>query len=81
MKAVINCRACFFSETSALSGDNVEKAAAMDSEVLSIEVSKLSKGIAHIAEVVQLIETSMSGDHKQKFTESMLKFMRMRRRF
>ncbi|KAE9605714.1 putative formin, FH2 domain-containing protein [Lupinus albus] len=72
------CRRLGLQVVSSLSSDleNVKKAASMDSEVLSIEVSKLSKGIAHIAEVVQLIETSMSGDHKQ-FTESMLKFMRM----
>ncbi|XP_019456513.1 PREDICTED: formin-like protein 1 isoform X2 [Lupinus angustifolius] len=58
---------------------NVKMAAAMDSEVLSKEVSKLSNGIAHIAEVVQLIETAGSNESKQKFTftESMHKFMRM----
>ncbi|XP_019461214.1 PREDICTED: formin-like protein 1 isoform X2 [Lupinus angustifolius] len=72
------CRKLGLQVVSSLSSDlvNVKKAAAMDSEVLSIEVSTLSKGIAHIAEVVQLNETSVSDDRKQKFTESMLKFMR-----
>ncbi|KAE9615374.1 putative formin, FH2 domain-containing protein [Lupinus albus] len=73
------CRRLGLQVVSSLSSDlgNVKKAAAMDSEVLSSEVSKLSKGIAHIAEVVQLIETAGSDESKQKFTESMHKFMRM----
>ncbi|CAL0318070.1 unnamed protein product [Lupinus luteus] len=73
------CRRLGLQVVSSLCSDleNVKKAAAMDSEVLSIEVSTLSKGMAHIAEVVQLIEKSVSDDRKHKFTESMLKFMRM----
>ncbi|KAK7292777.1 hypothetical protein RJT34_15630 [Clitoria ternatea] len=73
------CRRLGLQVVSSLSSDlaNVKKAAAMDSEVLSSEVSKLSKGIAHIAEVVQLNETAGSDESIQKFTESMNKFMRM----
>lgn len=57
---------------------NVKKAAAMDSEVLSSEVSKLSKGMAHIAEVVKLNEAAGSDESsRQKFRESMNKFTRM----
>ncbi|KHN15960.1 Formin-like protein 1 [Glycine soja] len=73
------CRRLGLQVVSSLSSDlaNVKKAAAMDSEVLSSEVSKLSKGIAHIAEVVQLDEAGGSDESSQKFRESMNKFMRM----
>ena len=73
------CRRLGLQVVSSLSSElaNVKKAAAMDSEVLSSEVSKLSKGIAHIAEVVQLNETLGSDESNQKFTGSMNKFMRM----
>ncbi|CAL0315353.1 unnamed protein product [Lupinus luteus] len=73
------CRRLGLQVVSSLCSDlgNVKMAAAMDSEVLSNEVSKLSNGIAHIAEVVQLIETARSNESKQKFTESMHKYMRM----
>ncbi|RDY09507.1 Formin-like protein 1, partial [Mucuna pruriens] len=73
------CRRVGLQVVSSLSSDlaNVKKAAAMDSEVLSSEVCKLSKGIAHIAEVVQLTETSSSDESSHKFRESMNKFMRM----
>ncbi|XP_016194081.1 formin-like protein 1 [Arachis ipaensis] len=53
---------------------SVKKAATMDSEVLSNDAAKLSKGIANIAEVVQLNEKAGSNE---KFTESMNKFIRM----
>ncbi|KAH1240790.1 Formin-like protein 1 [Glycine max] len=73
------CRRLGLQVVSSLSSDlaSVKKAAAMDSEVLSSEVSKLSKGIAHIAEVVQLDEAAGSDESSQKFRESMNKFMRM----
>ncbi|KAE9595775.1 putative formin, FH2 domain-containing protein [Lupinus albus] len=73
------CRGFGLQVVSSLCSDlgSVKMAATMDSEVLSNEVSKLSNGIAHIAEVVQLIETECSNESKQKFTESMHKFMRI----
>lgn len=49
----------------------------MDSEVLSSDVLKLSKGIANIAEVVQLNQTMGSDESGQNFTESVKKFIRM----
>ena len=73
------CRKLGLQVVSSLSSDlaNVKKAAAMDFEVLSSDFSKLSKGVANIAEVVQLNETTASDESKQKFSESMNKFMRM----
>ncbi|KAL9297089.1 hypothetical protein ACSQ67_022985 [Phaseolus vulgaris] len=67
------CRRLGLQVVSSLSSElsNVKKAAAMDSEVLSSDVSKLSKGIATIAEVVQLNQSS------ENFTESVKKFIRM----
>ncbi|KAL8055749.1 hypothetical protein ABFX02_04G075900 [Erythranthe guttata] len=57
---------------------NVKKAATMDAEVLSSDVSKLSKGIGNIGEVVRLNE-AVSVEEKwgpHKFSESMNSFMR-----
>ncbi|RDY14014.1 Formin-like protein 1, partial [Mucuna pruriens] len=73
------CRRLGLQVVSSLSSElaNVKKAAAMDSEVLSSDLLKLSKGIANIAEVVQLNQTMGSGESTQKFTESMNKFIRM----
>jgi hypothetical protein len=73
------CRRLGLQVVSSLSSDlaNVKKAAAMDSEVLTSEVSKLSKGITHIAEIVKLNQTAGSDETVKKFTESMNKFMRM----
>ncbi|XP_027336174.1 formin-like protein 1 [Abrus precatorius] len=73
------CRRLGLQVVSSLSSElaNVKKAAAMDSEVLSSEVSKLSKGLTHIGEVVKLNETSGSDESSEKFKESMNKFMRM----
>jgi len=73
------CRRLGLQVVSSLSSElsNVKKAAAMDSEVLSSDVSKLSKGIANIAEVVQLNQTMESDDSSQNFTESVNKFIRM----
>ncbi|KAK7295240.1 hypothetical protein RJT34_18145 [Clitoria ternatea] len=56
---------------------NVKKAAAMDSEVLSSDVFKLSKGIAKIVEVVQSNQREGSDESRHRFTESMNKFIRM----
>nr|GMD17308.1 formin-like protein 1 [Ipomoea batatas] len=54
---------------------NVKKAAAMDSEVLHSDVLKLSKGIANIAEVVQLNEAKVLNESStHKFSESMNRF-------
>lgn len=56
---------------------NVKKAAAMDSDVLSSEVSKLSRGIGNIGEVVQLNEAMGTDESRKKFSESMIRFMKM----
>lgn len=64
---------------SALSSElaNVKKAAAMDSDVLSKEVTKLSTGLANIAEVIRLNEETHMQETNRKFSESMNKFMKM----
>ena len=71
-----NCRKLGLQVVSALSSEltNVKKSAAMDSDVLSGEVMKLSKGIANIAEVLRLNEANGSKESIQKFSESMNKF-------
>lgn len=73
------CRRLGLQVVSSLSSElaNVKKAATMDSEVLNGDVSKLSKGIAHITEVVQLILTTEQDNSNCKFMESMNKFIRM----
>lgn len=73
------CRRLGLPVVSGLSSDltNVKKAAAMDSDVLSGEVSKLSRGISNIGEVVQLTETTVSDGISGKFAESMTMFMKM----
>ncbi|KAI4356251.1 hypothetical protein L6164_000285 [Bauhinia variegata] len=75
----VKCRKLGLQVVSSLSSElaNVKKSAAMDSEVLSNDIFKLSKGIANIVEVVQLNETTKSDETGQKFSESMNKFMRM----
>ncbi|KAF7825913.1 formin-like protein 1 [Senna tora] len=75
----VKCRRLGLQVVSSLSSElaNVKKVAAMDSEVLSSEVSKLSKGITNIAGVMQLNETTKSDQSCQKFSESMNKFLRM----
>ncbi|KAM1660803.1 hypothetical protein FF1_003694 [Malus domestica] len=75
----VKCRRLGLQVVSALSSDlsNVKKAAAMDFDVLSSDVSKLSKGISNIAEVVQLNETTVSDDSRRKFSESMNMFMKL----
>ncbi|XP_042514541.1 formin-like protein 1 [Macadamia integrifolia] len=61
-----------------LSGEltNVKKAAAMDSEVLSGDVSKLAKGIGNISEVVRLNEAAGFKDTNRGFSESMDTFLK-----
>lgn len=74
------CRKLGLQVVSGLSSDlsNVKKAAAMDSDVLSSEVSKLSRGLGNLSEVVQLNETLGSSDESsKKFSESMKRFIRM----
>lgn len=74
------CRKLGLQVVSSLSTDlsNVKKAATMDSEVLSSDVLKLSKGIANIAEVVQLNQTAAGSDERtQKFVAFLNNFIRM----
>ncbi|GLU15025.1 hypothetical protein SLE2022_315550 [Rubroshorea leprosula] len=63
---------------SGLSGElsHVKKAAAMDSDVLSSEVSKLASGISKIAEVIKLSEDIPLKDSIHKFAESMNAFLK-----
>ncbi|XWS22126.1 hypothetical protein CRYUN_Cryun29cG0007700 [Craigia yunnanensis] len=63
---------------SGLSGGltNVKKAAAMDSDVLSIEVAKLAIGISKIREVIKLNEEIALKDSSHKFSESMNEFLK-----
>lgn len=55
---------------------NVKKAAAMDSEVLTSDVTKLSKGISDISQVVRLNQTIPDSINRERFTESMNAFMK-----
>ncbi|KAM0051052.1 putative formin, FH2 domain-containing protein [Helianthus debilis subsp. tardiflorus] len=55
---------------------NVKKAAAMDSDVLNSDVTKLSKGISDISQVVRLNETLSDGVNRERFSESMNAFMK-----
>ncbi|OMO62720.1 Actin-binding FH2/DRF autoregulatory [Corchorus capsularis] len=73
------CRKLGLQVVSGLSSEltNVKKAAAMDSEVLSGDVSKLSKGLVNISEVLRLNETMESQESREKFSESMNRFMKM----
>lgn len=63
---------------SGLSGEltNVKKAAAMDSDVLSIDVAKLATGISKIREVIKLNEEVALKDSCRKFSESMNEFLK-----
>ncbi|KAL7209037.1 hypothetical protein ACSBR1_030727 [Camellia fascicularis] len=63
---------------SGLSGEltNVKKAAAMDSEVLSSEVTKLALGITKVKEVLKLTEEVALKESTQKFSESMNEFLK-----
>ncbi|KAL5703448.1 hypothetical protein ACHQM5_028538 [Ranunculus cassubicifolius] len=56
---------------------NVKKAAAMDSDVLSSDVSTLSRGIGNIGEVVRLNEsTGGLKENTLKFSDSINKFLK-----
>ncbi|PPD78229.1 hypothetical protein GOBAR_DD24843 [Gossypium barbadense] len=63
---------------SGLSGEltNVKKAAAMDSDALSIDVAKLATGISKIREVIKLNEEVALKDSSRKFSESMNEFLK-----
>lgn len=63
---------------SGLSGEltNVKKAAAMDSDVLSNEVAKLSIGITKVGEVLKLNEDISLKESTRKFPESMTRFLK-----
>lgn len=63
---------------SGLSGEltNVKKAAAMDSDVLSKEVAKLTAGITKITEVVESNEAIALKERSRKFSESMNGFLK-----
>lgn len=73
------CRKLGLQVVSGLSSElgDVKKAAAMDSDVLSSDVSKLSRGIENISEVVRLNETVGMMESCQRFSESMTRFMKM----
>ncbi|RID72093.1 hypothetical protein BRARA_C03999 [Brassica rapa] len=77
----IKCRKLGLQVVSSLSSElsNVKKAAAMDSEVLSSYVSKLSQGIAKINEAIQIQSTvtEESGSScSERFLESMNTFLK-----
>ncbi|OVA10664.1 Formin [Macleaya cordata] len=63
---------------SGLSGDltNVKKSAAMDSDVLSSDVSKLARGLSNIGEVMRLNESTGSNESSRRFSESMNVFLK-----
>ncbi|KAJ4843237.1 hypothetical protein Tsubulata_008747 [Turnera subulata] len=73
------CRKLGLQVVSGLSSElsNVKKAAAMDSDVLSSDVSKLSRGIEDISEVLRLNETVELDESGHRFSESMNKFLKM----
>ncbi|CAN6820897.1 unnamed protein product [Brassica oleracea] len=77
----IKCRKLGLQVVSSLSSElsNVKKAAAMDSEVLSSYVSKLSQGIAKINEAIQIQSTiteKSSASSSERFLESMNTFLK-----
>ncbi|XP_022758831.1 formin-like protein 1 [Durio zibethinus] len=73
------CRKLGLQVVSGLSSElsDVKKAAAMDSEVLISDVSKLSRGLENISEVLRLNESMGSDKSREKFSESMNRFMKM----
>lgn len=70
------CRKLGLQVVSPLSSElsNVKKAAVMDAEMLSNDVSKLSKGIENIRQVVKLINEEIPL-HESKFSESINSFI------
>ncbi|GMH20850.1 hypothetical protein Nepgr_022692 [Nepenthes gracilis] len=73
------CRKLGLQVVSALSSElaNVKKAAAMDSDVLSNDLYKLSMGLTSIIEIVRLIEESGSDQRGQIFSKSMNQFVKV----
>ncbi|KAJ8748151.1 hypothetical protein K2173_000559 [Erythroxylum novogranatense] len=73
------CRKLGLQVVSGISSElnNVKKAASMDSDVLINDVSKLSRGIEKISEVVRLNETMGLVDGSEIFSESMKRFIKM----
>lgn len=61
-----------------LSGElsNVKKAATMDSDVLSSDVSKLSRGVGNIGEVMRLNASTEPKDGTGRFSHSMNNFLK-----
>lgn len=55
---------------------NVKKAAAMDSNALSMEVSKLARGMLRVNEVLKLNEDSRIVETNKRFSESMVSFLK-----
>ncbi|KAK4440944.1 Formin-like protein 1 [Sesamum alatum] len=75
----VKCRKLGLQVVSALSSElsNVKKAAVMDAEVLSTDVSKLSRGIENIREIVRLNETtSLDETSGRKFSNAMNTLMK-----
>lgn len=74
----IKCRKLGLQVVSSLCSElsNVKKAAAMDSEVLSSYVSKLSQGIAKINEAIKVQSTIIEESNSQRFSESMNTFLK-----
>lgn len=78
------CRRLGLQVVSALSLElsNVKKAAVMDAEMLSADVSKLARGIVNVREIVELnqetasLEESTTTTTTSKFAESMIGFMK-----
>lgn len=74
------CRRLGLQVVSALSLElsNVKKAAVMDSEMLSTDVSKLARGIVTVREIVELNQetASLEESSSSKFAESMIGFMK-----
>ncbi|XP_074316708.1 formin-like protein 1 [Silene latifolia] len=73
------CRKLGLQVVSSLSSEltNVKKSAAMDSDVLSNDVAKLTLGLGNIGEVVKLIDQVDFRESKRRFSESMNKFIKM----
>ncbi|KFK39846.1 hypothetical protein AALP_AA3G295700 [Arabis alpina] len=74
----IKCRKLGLEVVSSLCSElsNVKKAAAMDSEVLSSYVSKLSQGIAKINEAIKIQSTIIEESSNHRFSESMNTFLK-----
>ncbi|KAI4329922.1 hypothetical protein MLD38_028252 [Melastoma candidum] len=72
----VKCRRVGLQVVSGLTTElvSVKKAAAMDSDILSSDVNKLSKGIGNIRDVVRLVESMGSDDNTRKFSENMNQF-------